>query len=81
MSKKITIPVKYPVVRDPDVLGGLPVIKGTRIPASLVFDLIKDGYHFHTIQNEYPSLTKSKLSAFFALMSKSFNVTEKNLSI
>ncbi|MCH7641499.1 DUF433 domain-containing protein [Patescibacteria group bacterium] len=37
----ISIPIKYPVTVEPNVLGGTPVIKGTRIPASLVFDLLQ----------------------------------------
>lgn len=74
MSNTITIPVKYPVVRDPKILGGTPVIKGTRIPASLVFDLVKRGYTQQLIQSEYPSLSGRKLSALFSLMSDRFNV-------
>lgn len=81
MNKKITIPIKGPVEVNPDILGGTPVIKGTRIPASLVFDLISRGYPMDTIQSEYPSLTKKKLSAFFALMSAFFNDNQKNVSL
>ena len=53
------------------------MIKGTRIPASLVFDLLQRGYTFELITKEYPSLTKRKLSAFFKLVSKSFDAPKK----
>ena len=72
----ISIPIKDPVTVKPNVLGGTPVIKGTRIPASLVFDLPQRGYTFELITKEYPSLTKKKLSAFFSLVSKSFDATQ-----
>lgn len=72
---KVTIPLKYPVVSDPSILAGTPVIEGTRIPASLVFELLKLGYSFELIKKEYPSLSQRKLSAFFALMANSFDVS------
>jgi uncharacterized protein (DUF433 family) len=78
MRKAVDIPIKYPVVQDPKILGGVPIIKGTRIPASLVFDLLKRGYTIQLIQNEYPSLSRRKLNAFFALMSGSFDVSSPN---
>jgi len=66
---KVQIPLTGPVVSDPKILGGTPVIKGTRIPASLVLDLYKSGYSQELIQVEYPSLTKSRLKAFFSEIS------------
>jgi len=73
----ISIPIKDPVTVKHNVLGGTPVIKGTRIPASLVFDLLQRGYSFDLIAKEYPSLTKRKLSDFFKLISKSFDAPNK----
>lgn len=72
-KKSVNIPIKYPVVTNPEILGGIPVIKGTRIPASLVFELLKRGYSIQILKEEYPSLTQKKLTAFLALMSDSFN--------
>lgn len=73
----ISIPVKDPVSVNPKILGGTPVVKGTRIPASLVVDLIEKGYSFDLITKEYPSLTKRKLSAFLKLISDSFDAAQK----
>lgn len=70
---KVTIPLKYSVISDPHILSGSPVIQGTRVPASLVFDLLQRGYTLDIIQKEYPSLSRRKLSAFLALMSTSFD--------
>ncbi|HME52289.1 MAG TPA: DUF433 domain-containing protein [Candidatus Lokiarchaeia archaeon] len=43
---------------DPDVLGGMPVIKGTRIPVSFIFDLVRLEYTVDQIIDFYPSLTR-----------------------
>lgn len=56
------------ITRDPKVLGGLPVIKGTRIPVSLLKKLIELGYTTKLISYEYPSLSKEKIEAYKALL-------------
>lgn len=43
---------KY-IISDPDILGGTPVIKGTRIPVDRVLFLFKEGYTIDDIHNEY----------------------------
>ena len=73
LKKSVDIPIKYPVVSDSRILGGTPVIKGTRIPASLVFDLLNRGYTIQILKQEYPSLTQKKLTAFLSLMSDCFD--------
>ena len=76
---KVNIPFKYPVESNPKILSGTPVISGTRIPVSLLMELYEKGYPSEVILNEYPSLTKEKLGAFFSLMSKSFDVNEASV--
>lgn len=39
---------------DPEILGGKPVIAGTRIPVSRILFLLKDGYTVEAIHDEYP---------------------------
>ncbi|MFZ2202402.1 MAG: DUF433 domain-containing protein [Microgenomates group bacterium] len=58
MSKKDLIE------KNQKVLGGTPVIKGTRIPVSLLRHLIKIGFSDKLISYEYPSLTRNKIQAF-----------------
>lgn len=78
MTTVLRFPLKYPIVKNPKILGGTPVIEGTRIPASLVLDLLKKGYSVNLIRTEYPSLSKEKLNAFFSLISKSFDASSTN---
>lgn len=61
-------PLKYPIVKDPEILAGEPTIVGTRIPASLVEHLLKKGWPPKLISVEYPSLNQEKLSAFIELI-------------
>jgi uncharacterized protein (DUF433 family) len=43
---------------NPEILGGKPVIKGTRIPVDLIFELISLNYSLDQIIDEYPTLSK-----------------------
>jgi uncharacterized protein (DUF433 family) len=33
----------HPIERDPDKLGGQPVLRGTRIPVAILFDYLRTG--------------------------------------
>ncbi|QTA38471.1 DUF433 domain-containing protein [Thermosipho ferrireducens] len=45
-----------------DVLGGKPIIKGTRIPVELILKHIANGWEFEKICNEY-GLEKADIRA------------------
>ncbi len=64
------------IVKDPNILGGTPVIKGTRIPVTLLIRLIKVGYPDKVISYEYPSLTKDKILAFKELIQSGKHVPQ-----
>ena len=44
---------------NPNILGGKPVIKGTRIPVALIYELIGLNYSITQILEEYPHLTST----------------------
>jgi len=48
---------------NPRKLGGKPVIRGTRIPVSLILELLAAGMSFDDIKREYPGLTDDDIRA------------------
>jgi uncharacterized protein (DUF433 family) len=50
------------VVRDPDIMGGTPIFKGTRIPVDLVADMLAQGATDAEILEGYPTLNEEKLA-------------------
>jgi uncharacterized protein (DUF433 family) len=44
---------------NPEILGGKPIIKGTRIPVSLIYELIGLKYSITEILKEYPHLDRN----------------------
>lgn len=45
------------VVSDPEILGGDPVFRGTRVPVHMVADLVSQGSTEAELQDSYPRLT------------------------
>lgn len=49
---------------NPQVLGGKPCVKGTRIAVYMVLELLEDGLTFdQIIQDYYPQLTREDVTA------------------
>ena len=48
---------------NPNVLGGKPVIKGTRIPVYLIVELLASGMSPKDIVREYPEITEEDVLA------------------
>jgi uncharacterized protein (DUF433 family) len=51
------------IVVDPRIMVGKPVVRGTRVPVSLILNLIAHGYSFQRIVEEYPVLTDADIRA------------------
>lgn len=47
---------KY-IISNSKILGGVPVVSGTRIPASRILYLFRDGYTVEAIHEDYPQLS------------------------
>ena len=45
------------VTIDPDILGGTPVFKGTRVPVKSLFDYLEDNYTLEEFLTCFPSVT------------------------
>ena len=47
-----------PIHIDPDILGGTPVFKGTRVPVRTVFDYLADGCNLDEFLDNFPSVSR-----------------------
>jgi uncharacterized protein (DUF433 family) len=43
---------------DPDILGGTPVFKGTRVPVKTLFEYLADNYTLEEFLECFPSVTR-----------------------
>ena len=50
---------------DPQILGGKPVVKGTRISVEFVVDLLARGWTVEQILSEYNHLTQEDIRELF----------------
>jgi len=46
---------------NPEILGGKPVIKGTRIAVELILEMVQSGCSMDEIVSEYPHLKRDDL--------------------
>lgn len=49
------------IVSNPKILGGKPIIAGTRISVELIMDLLGSGLEVKDILKEYPHLNKQQV--------------------
>jgi uncharacterized protein (DUF433 family) len=55
------------IVRDPDILGGRPVFRGTRVPVDVLFENLADGLTLDEILESYPALDRADVLAVLDL--------------
>ncbi len=52
------------VVRDPEILGGLPVFAGTRVPVKNLTDALEGGATLDEFLDDFPSVKREQVIAF-----------------
>lgn len=58
------------IISDPKILGGKPVIRGTRISVELVLSLLASGLTEDEVLREYPHLKRADVRAAIAYGAK-----------
>ena len=53
---------------DPKIVGGKPVIKGTRLSVEFILGRLADGWSEQMILESYPRLTPESLRALYAYL-------------
>jgi uncharacterized protein (DUF433 family) len=54
------------ITSDPEILGGKPVIAGTRISVQLILEKLSDGWSIPDLLEDYPHLTREQIIAAIA---------------
>ena len=66
--------IPYPLIdrlhADEKILGGKPVIKGTRLGVEFILDLLEQGWHEKEVLENYPSLAREDIEACRAYQEK-----------
>ena len=54
---------------DPEIMGGTPCFRGSRVPVAVLFDNLADGLTLDEILESWPSLKREDVLAVLALAS------------
>jgi uncharacterized protein (DUF433 family) len=52
------------IVKDPDILGGMPVFRGTRVPIKNLIDYLSTGETIDTFLDDFPTVTREQIVQF-----------------
>jgi uncharacterized protein (DUF433 family) len=63
---------------DPEILGGQPVFKGTRVPIETLFDHLESGVPLEEFLEDFPTVTKEQAIAILEIANKL--LTSKNIA-
>ena len=47
-----------PITIDPDILGGTPAFRGTRVPVQTLFDYLVDGFSLDEFLDNFPTVQR-----------------------
>lgn len=61
-----THPTSAQITTDPQVLGGKPVIAGTRISVQRILEKMRDGWTISDLLDDYPHLIRQQIVAALA---------------
>lgn len=55
--------MKKLIVKDPNILGGKPIIAGTRMSVEVILEFLAGGMEIKEMLKEYPFLTREQIQA------------------
>lgn len=56
------------ITRDPDIMGGIPVFSGTRVPIKTVFDYLEQGHPIDASLDDFPTVQRGQAQQAVALL-------------
>lgn len=51
------------IERDPEILGGTPVFRGTRVPIQTLFDYLEEGDSLDEFPDDFPTVSREQAMA------------------
>ncbi len=67
----LTIPtIEQIVVRDDDILGGMPVFIGTRVPVQTLLDYLEAGQPLDEFLDDFPTVRREQATQLLTLMKR-----------
>ncbi len=60
------------IIRDDDILGGIPVFTGTRVPVKTLFDYLKSNHPLDEFLDDFPTVTRWQAQAVLDLSQQQF---------
>jgi uncharacterized protein (DUF433 family) len=58
---------------DPEILGGTPVFRGTRVPIETLFDHLESGITIDAFLDDFPSVTREQVTQVLELVGHLFS--------
>jgi uncharacterized protein (DUF433 family) len=55
---------QHVIARSPEVMGGTPVFRGTRVPVQTLLDYLEAGDTINDFLEGFPSVTRAQVVAF-----------------
>ncbi len=52
------------IIRDPEILGGKPVFRGTRVPVKNLIDYLATGETIDTFLDDFPTVRREEVVRF-----------------
>lgn len=65
------------IIRDNDILGGIPVFAGTRVPVKTLLDYLEKGYPLDSFLDDFPTVSRLQAQQTLGLLKQT--IMEVNL--
>ena len=69
------------IIADPEILGGKPIVEGTRLSVEHILGLLASGMSNEEIIADYPDLSDESIRAVLGYSARALQSTSKNITI
>jgi uncharacterized protein (DUF433 family) len=59
MTVSSSIPINEVIISDPQILSGMPIFRGTRVPFKNLLDYLEGGHTLDQFLDDFPSVTRA----------------------